>query len=1247
MWIKPEEVLLAGALWSQEQANPYFVLQQRKGKGLTGLLVGTLDSVLDSRASNYRILHQTEDSDISYDSFESKSEMREFILCKVQSLIANNNIKNTSDSMSMATVKFRRLFNMPAEEKLVSYYSCSLIKSGVPRQGWMYLSVNHLSFYSFMLGKEAKLIIMWADVVYSFSMFLQIEATFQLMQQLANMAMKQLITEEGFEEDRSLPQKVNTRKPKKYSVKRDIEARVRSETFRWLGISGWMDGKMTERMKECKNERNVRMKECKNERISLFNLPLSIRLDGEAECMLWTPYNKQHVWGILYVASGFVCFRSRIRNLVSVIIPLSEANFLFANLLDRDFVLERISDLLCNLPESATTASQLLSSSSSMTYSLKSAYDDGAAGADDDCAGGLRRRRSFGDGGCSISSSGGHDGLKLTPALRGLFSRKDGWKRRNEVSVKEQVKMQLWMVHFEEYGRGVSMYRTHEGHNLILNGVPDDLRAEVWMVSSGAIHEMAANQGLYRKLLADTSTMVNFTTEEIERDLHRSLPEHPAYQDEVGLSALRRVLTANAYRNPTIGYCQGINMVTSVLLLYLNEEEAFFLLSAICDRLLPDYYNVKVVGVLVDQGVFSELIERYMSQLSGQLDKLNLISLISLSWFLTIFLSVLPFEQALNIMDCFFYDGAKVIFIISLMIMDYLKDDLINCGDEGGALLLVNHFINSLTGRNPRIYHSKNPDCLESKMRDSDDGGESIRGKYEKAFSSDNGDDRPLDVSALIYQAYSKFGQITNEEINKLRLKHRIKVVQSLEDSSMKNVLSSISNETSFSHDIFDKFDPRKPFYEQYTLPFEQFRTLFLALLPWGCGSLGDVLALRSFRLVDEKQDGLVNFRGFVHVLGPIMSSDIFEKLSFIYRLHLPPALLDDECADLTRQIQQWMLWNISYRVQTRRRKNSSTAAEATAAAAASAAAMMTSTSPPRSHTIFFSLDIDNYNDDSASTASSSITTASNAAAAITTTTNAASTAASTSATAASTSTTAADVSVKPHSKERNADGTISCKNRSKQLPNMRQDQFIQLCKTMYGMFLNAPNEQSLYHSIATVASLLLQIGEAGKKIRKLKAANQTSSSCTLDQLLVRSKHSSASDINSIPCVIGFLPANELLPFEVTNQLGGSLISQVENISNIPNDDDVINSIPKNNCLNDGCSITAADNSQSNNMTTPISNAEDDDWSITFEQFVASMLTEPPIVTFFENQSSLKDLISTYQSRKFTRQTHAVSCSFD
>lgn len=40
MWLGPEEVLLAGALWVTERANPFFLLQRRRGHGKGGGLTG-------------------------------------------------------------------------------------------------------------------------------------------------------------------------------------------------------------------------------------------------------------------------------------------------------------------------------------------------------------------------------------------------------------------------------------------------------------------------------------------------------------------------------------------------------------------------------------------------------------------------------------------------------------------------------------------------------------------------------------------------------------------------------------------------------------------------------------------------------------------------------------------------------------------------------------------------------------------------------------------------------------------------------------------------------------------------------------------------------------------------------------------------------------------------------------------------------------------------------------------------------
>lgn len=52
--------------------------------------------------------------------------------------------------------------------------------------------------------------------------------------------------------------------------------------------------------------------------------------------------------------------------------------------------------------------------------------------------------------------------------------------------------------------------------------------------------------------------------EQIDKDLHRTFPNHPA-MDEAGRAALRRVLTAYAAHNPVVGYCQGMNFLAGAL----------------------------------------------------------------------------------------------------------------------------------------------------------------------------------------------------------------------------------------------------------------------------------------------------------------------------------------------------------------------------------------------------------------------------------------------------------------------------------------------------------------------------------------------------------------------------------------------------------------------------------------------------------------------------------------------------------
>lgn len=120
-----------------------------------------------------------------------------------------------------------------------------------------------------------------------------------------------------------------------------------------------------------------------------------------------------------------------------------------------------------------------------------------------------------------------------------------------------------------------------------------------------------SNPQTYDLLLSQNAGKHSQSTDEIEKDLNRSLPEYKAYQSEEGLARLRRVLVAYSFRNPELGYCQALNIVVAGLLMcvahvkaqkaaltfysYMSEQQAFWLLEVLCDKILPGYYRLVIV----------------------------------------------------------------------------------------------------------------------------------------------------------------------------------------------------------------------------------------------------------------------------------------------------------------------------------------------------------------------------------------------------------------------------------------------------------------------------------------------------------------------------------------------------------------------------------------------------------------------------------------------------------------------------
>ena len=79
----------------------------------------------------------------------------------------------------------------------------------------------------------------------------------------------------------------------------------------------------------------------------------------------------------------------------------------------------------------------------------------------------------------------------------------------------------------------------------------------------------------------------------------------------------------------------------------------------------------------------------------------------------------MPFESAVNIMDCFFYDGAKIIFQIALTVLDACYDKLLECEDDGQAMTVLSAYLENITNQDTPLPHMPHTSTLTAVSQES------------------------------------------------------------------------------------------------------------------------------------------------------------------------------------------------------------------------------------------------------------------------------------------------------------------------------------------------------------------------------------------------------------------------------------------------------------------------------------------------------------------------------------------------
>jgi hypothetical protein len=254
-------------------------------------------------------------------------------------------------------------------------------------------------------------------------------------------------------------------------------------------------------------------------------------------------------------------------------------------------------------------------------------------------------------------------------------------------------------------------------------GYPPEWRGAMWWFYAKGQKKLDQMQGVYASLVkrVQQGELNKDDAEAIERDLDRTFPdnihfrpdptdEHPDMEEEPPIvQDLRQVLQCFALNNPGIGYCQSLNFIAGLLLLFMKQdvEKVFVLLTIITQYHLPGAHARSLANTEVN--VLMMLIKEYLPKVwlsindtdivnnglgshahpESKFQRQPTVALSCTSWFMSLFVGVLPIEVVLRVWDSFLYEGPRALFRYALAIFKLGEPEIRKFHPGDGELFMA------------------------------------------------------------------------------------------------------------------------------------------------------------------------------------------------------------------------------------------------------------------------------------------------------------------------------------------------------------------------------------------------------------------------------------------------------------------------------------------------------------------------------------------------------------------------------
>jgi len=219
----------------------------------------------------------------------------------------------------------------------------------------------------------------------------------------------------------------------------------------------------------------------------------------------------------------------------------------------------------------------------------------------------------------------------------------------------------------------------------VYKGIPNSLRPQVW-AKLLHVDQLTDDQKNKYKQMCELAWEHSPDVRQIDLDVNRTYREHIYFRKRYNLKQqeLFNILSAYSMYNSDIGYTQGMSQIAALLLMYLNEDQAFWALSTLISDALYNMHGFFIPGfpkLIRFQNHHDKIMNKLLPKLKRHLDKNGVeTGLYTLKWFFQCFLDRIPFKLTLRVWDIFLLEGDKILSAMAYCLLKLHRNQLYALG---------------------------------------------------------------------------------------------------------------------------------------------------------------------------------------------------------------------------------------------------------------------------------------------------------------------------------------------------------------------------------------------------------------------------------------------------------------------------------------------------------------------------------------------------------------------------------------